>query len=395
VVLDRTYFYPEGGGQEADRGTIRGYDVTDVQQVGDSVVHFLKVTPNLAVGKRVTCEIDWTRRQNLKRHHTATHITLGAARKVLGNHVWQAGAHKAEDEARLDITHYDALTDDEVRKIERLGNEIVLSDRRLSMKFVLRELAERKYGFRLYQGGSVPGAKLRVVEIPGWDIEACGGTHCARTSEVGLIKILRTTRIQDGVVRLEYVAGSAALEYVQAQSRAMDAVRERLGVPLSQVPEAVGRLQEEARESRKKLEVLERRGLEAAIREDTGGETTRRVPLGDRSIDVHVTPVGGARLWQAVVSPGTAEDLKRIAATIVGGPGNVVALAAREGTASVLVARSADVSLDCLPISRAAASVLGGGGGGAPDFAQGGGPKVDRVEDALAAAVSKIREILG
>ncbi|HEV8595028.1 MAG TPA: alanine--tRNA ligase, partial [Thermoplasmata archaeon] len=132
VVLDQTYFYPEGGGQEADRGTIRGYDVADVQQAGDSVVHFLKVTPsNLAVGKRVKCEIDWNRRQKLKRHHTATHITLGAARKVLGNHVWQSGAHKGPDEARLDITHYDALSDDEVRKIERLANEIVLSDKKI------------------------------------------------------------------------------------------------------------------------------------------------------------------------------------------------------------------------------------------------------------------------
>src|SRR3990172_3185355 len=244
VVLDQTFFYPEGGGQEADHGTIRGYDVKDVVQIGDSVVHFLAVTPNLIVGKRVKCEIDWGRRERLKRHHTATHITLGAARKVLGNHVWQTGAHKGEDEARLDITHFDALTGDEVRKIERLANEIVLSDRKIGTKFVPRELAERKYGFRLYQGGSVPGAKLRVVEIPDWDIEACGGTHCARTSEVGLVKILRSTRIQDGVVRLEYVAGSAAVEHVQKQSQVMDAVRNRLDVPVERVAEAVARLQE-------------------------------------------------------------------------------------------------------------------------------------------------------
>src|SRR3989441_4286059 len=253
-VLDQTYFYPEGGGQEADHGTIRGYDVVDVQQLGESVVHFLAVKPNLVVGKRVACAIDWDRRQKLKRHHTATHITLGAARKVLGNHVWQSGAHKSADEARLDITHYDALTANEVRKIETLANEVVLSDRKVVTKFVPRELAERKYGFRLYQGGSVPGAKLRVVEIPDWDIEACGGTHATRTSEVGLIKILRSTRIQDGVVRLEYVAGTAALRRVQDTSQVVDAVRERLGVPENQVPEAVPRLQEEAKDLRKHVE---------------------------------------------------------------------------------------------------------------------------------------------
>lgn len=395
VVLDQTFFYPEGGGQEADRGTIRGYDVIDVQQAGDSVVHFLKVTPsNLAVGKRVKCEIDWGRRQKLKRHHTATHITLGAARKVLGNHVWQTGAHKGENEARLDITHYDALADDEVRKIERLANEIVLSDKKISTKLVPREVAERKYGFRLYQGGSVPGAKLRVVEIPGWDIEACGGTHCARTSEAGLIKILRSTRIQDGVVRLEYAAGTAALEVVQKQSQAVEAIRERLGVPADQVVLAVGRLQDEVRELRKKVEVLERTGIAAAVR-DVAGETTRTLPLGARTVDVRVSPVGNARLWQAVVRPGTAEELKRLAASIIHDSGNVVAFAARDGSASVLVARSPDVDLDCLAIVRSAAALLGGGGGGSADFAQGGGPNLDATDAALSAAVSAIRERLG
>ncbi|TLZ52178.1 MAG: alanine--tRNA ligase [Methanobacteriota archaeon] len=395
VVLDQTFFYPEGGGQEADHGTIRGYDVIDVQQIGESVVHFFTVTPsNLVVGKRVKCEIDWDRRQRLKRHHTATHITLGAARKVLGNHVWQSGAHKGEDEARLDITHFDALTADEVRKIERLANDIVLSDRKIITKFVPRELAERKYGFRLYQGGSVPGAKLRVVEIPDWDIEACGGTHCARTSEAGLIKILRTTRIQDGVDRLEYVAGAAALEHVQRESESLAAVRERLGVPANQVAEAVGQLQEEVRELRKRAEISDRRTLETALKE--GAEASTKVlPLGDRTVEVHVSRVGAARLWQGTVNPGNAGDLKRLAATIIQEGGNVVAFAARNGSGSVLIARSVDVALDCLAIARTAAAELGGGGGGAADFAQGGGPNVDRVGEALATAVSNIRDALG
>lgn len=398
VVLDQTFFYPEGGGQEADRGTIRGYDVADVQQIGDSVVHFVKVTPtNLVVGKRVKCEIDWNRRQKLKRHHTATHITLGAARKVLGNHVWQAGAHKAEDEARLDITHYDGLSDEEVWRIERLANEIVLSDRRIGAKFVPRELAERKYGFRLYQGGSVPGAKLRVVEIPDWDIEACGGTHCARTSEVGPITILRSTRIQDGVVRLEYVAGMPAFDHHQRVRRAMAAIRERLAhAPDDQLAGEIVRMQDELKDLRKQLESFSTKSIEDAIRDaGTRGEETTLVPLGNRTIEVRVAPIGALRLWQAVVSPGTPEDLKRLAATIIHEKGNVVALAARDGSASILVARSSDVGLDCLAIVRDAAGLLGGGGGGAGDFAQGGGPRVDRVDAALAAAVAAVRAKLG
>src|SRR5256885_1323093 len=140
------------------------------------------------------------------RNHTATHIVLGAARKVLGNHIWQAGAHKAPDLARLDITHYDALTEAEVARIEELANAEVLGHHQVRTKVMARDVAEKKFGFRLYQGGSVPGGELRVVEIPKWDVEACGGTHVSRTSDVSLIKILRATRIQDGVVRLGYVA---------------------------------------------------------------------------------------------------------------------------------------------------------------------------------------------
>ncbi len=396
VVLDQTYFYPEGGGQEADHGTIRGYDVVDVQQIGDSVIHFLKLKPDtLVVGKRVTCIIDWERRSRLKRHHTATHITLGAARKVLGNHVWQTGAHKAEDLARLDITHFDSLMDDEVRKIEKVANDIVLSDKRVTTKFLARDVAERKYGFRLYQGGSVPGAKLRVVEVPDWDIEACGGTHCTRTSQVGLIKLLRTTRIQDGVVRLEYVAGPAAVEFVQRQSQAMEAVREGLGVPMDHVADAVARLQDEVKYLRKRIEALERGSIRAAVTEAVTEETTRQVQLGDRAIEVRVAPLGPVRLWQAVVNPGTTDDLKRLAVPIIRESGNVVAFVARNTSASILVARSADVTLDCLNVARGAAALLGGGGGGAPDFAQGGGAKVDGIEAALASAISAIRESLG
>ncbi|TLZ57610.1 MAG: alanine--tRNA ligase, partial [Methanobacteriota archaeon] len=134
-----------------------------MQRVGNVVLHFMKGEPTFERRKPVTCEIDWARRTALMRNHSATHIVLGAARKVLGNHVWQTGAHKAADLARLDITHYDALTDEEVERIERLANEIVLSGAPVRIRTLPRDVAESKYGFRLYQGGVVPGGELRVV----------------------------------------------------------------------------------------------------------------------------------------------------------------------------------------------------------------------------------------
>src|SRR5256712_5113485 len=218
VGLDQTFFYPEGGGQEADHGTIDEFEVYDVQRAGPSVLHFVRGDASRLRGTRVSCAIDANRREALMRNHTATHIVLGAARKVLGNHIWQAGAHKAVDMARLDITHFDALTDAELLKIEGLANDQVLASRQVRAKVLARDLAERKFGFRLYQGGSVPGGELRVVEIPKWDVEACGGAHVARTSDVARIKILRSTPIQDGVVRLQYTAGKAAFEAVRKQS---------------------------------------------------------------------------------------------------------------------------------------------------------------------------------
>src|SRR2546426_749551 len=207
VVLDQTFFYPEGGGQEADHGTIDEFEVYDVQRTGASVLHFVRGDASRLQGKRVTCTIDANRREALMRNHTATHIVLGAARKVLGNHIWQAGAHKAVDMARLDITHFDALTDAEFGKIEELANDQVLASRQVRAKFLARDLAERKFGFRLYQGGSLPGGELRVVEIPKWDVEACGGAPVARTSGVALIKLLRTTRMAWPLVKQEVAEG--------------------------------------------------------------------------------------------------------------------------------------------------------------------------------------------
>src|SRR5207249_3694337 len=134
-----------------------------------------------------------------------------------------------------------ALTDAELAKIEGVANDQVLASRQVRAKFLARDLAERKFGFRLYQGGSVPGGELRVVEIPKWDAEACGGTHVARTSDVALIKILRSTRIQDGVVRLEYTAGKAAFDAVQKQSEEVKRAADVAGILQSVVPEFRGK----------------------------------------------------------------------------------------------------------------------------------------------------------
>ena len=373
VLLDQTYFYPEGGGQEADHGTIGGRDVVDVQRVGNVVLHFVKGEPKFEAGKTVTCEINWTRRTNLMRNHTGTHIVLGAARKVLGNHVWQTGAHKAEDAARIDITHYDSLTDLEMERIEQLANEIVLSDSPVRVRTLPRDVAESKYGFRLYQGGVVPGGDLRVVEIPKWDIEACGGTHVARTSEVGLVKLLRTKRIQDGVVRLEYAAGTPALEETRRQSTALSKVAAALGTSTDQVAPAVERLLVELREQRKLLE---------KYRAESAGDTVSRLVAVARE-------VAGVKVVVHKIA-GEMKDLLPLSKQLAETPALVAVLGAAGETGSVVVTRGARGRVDCAAILVAATNILGGKGGGRPDFAQGSGPKVEALDAALEAATREV-----
>ncbi|MGC9116848.1 MAG: alanine--tRNA ligase-related protein, partial [Conexivisphaera sp.] len=230
VVLEGTVFYPRGGGQEPDRGTLGGFRVRDVVKVGKVIVHFLEGgVPR--EGEIVECEIDAARRRSLMRHHTATHVVNGAARRVLGPWVWQHSAFKDEDGARLDVTHHSALTREQVEAIERLANEIVQQDLPVDVQVMPRGRAESLYGFRLYQGGAVPERELRVVKVGDFDVEACGGTHVTRTGEIGCIRILRSERIQDGVVRLEFVAGMRAVEHSMGQARALSELAGRLGAP--------------------------------------------------------------------------------------------------------------------------------------------------------------------
>ena len=209
IILDKTSFYPRGGGQEPDFGTINDCKIIDVQIYGNAILHYTNNTPPQS-GDTVQCTIDTERRTDITKNHTATHILNASSRLTLGSWVWQHSAHKDQGKARLDITHHSALTKTEIQDIEDMANRIVQQDIPISIQYMDRGEAEEKYGFRIYQGGVVPVDKVRIVSIGDIDIEACGGTHVARTSQVKAIRIIRAKRIQDGVVRLEFVAGNTS-----------------------------------------------------------------------------------------------------------------------------------------------------------------------------------------
>jgi alanyl-tRNA synthetase len=257
VVLDRTAFYPTGGGQEHDTGFINNIPVIDVFKEGKTIVHRLE-KGTIPKGETVTCKIDPKRRDTLTRHHTAAHLVNGASRVVLGNHVWQAGSHISEECGRLDITHYETLSVDELHTIEKIANKIVLKGLPVDKKFVDRNEAEKLYGFRLYQGGAVPGKTLRVLNIPGFDVEACGGTHVDNTSEIGLVKILSCEKISDAVLRLEFASGLKALEYIQEDYDLLREVSDVFRVEKSQLAKTAQRFFDEWKMKSKEIDRLKK-----------------------------------------------------------------------------------------------------------------------------------------
>ena len=210
VVLDQTYFYPTSGGQMHDLGEIANEQVVDVFKQGNVVIHMLQTEHIFPVGEEVTCVIDKERRLQLSQNHTGAHILNAAAKRILGNHINQAGAFKDVEKARLDITHYQSLTDEEVKKIEKEANKIISDKIPVYKKFMPRSEAEKTYGMSIYQGGVPIGKELRIVDIAGVDVECCGGSHLDNTFEVGLLKILKSSKLSDGIVRLEYTTGKAA-----------------------------------------------------------------------------------------------------------------------------------------------------------------------------------------
>ncbi len=162
----------------------------------------------------VKIKVDLVNREKLRRLHTTTHIVNHCARIVLGNHVWQNGSNLKPEFGTLDITHFNNLTLKEIFEIEKLANKTVFENKTVKVEELSRDKAEEKYGFSLYQGGAIPMKKLRVISVEDSDIEACGGIHMETTGGIGLIKIIETSKIQDGVVRLKYVVNEFALDAI-------------------------------------------------------------------------------------------------------------------------------------------------------------------------------------
>ncbi len=362
VVLDKSAFYPEGGGQDHDAGYLNGERVHDVQKVGDVVIHR---TENKVTGK-VRGKVDAHRRAALTSHHTATHIINGAAMRVLGKHVWQAGAHKSPRQAHLDITHYDSLSDKQVREIEKLANKVVTENRKVYKSVMPRAEAEEEYGFHLYQGGAVPQAYLRIVNIEDWDTEACGGTHADFTGEVGPIVITSTEKIQDGIVRISFTAGEPAEEYLADMDSKLHDTAGLLLCEKRDVPAKVRALLADFKKKRKKAESME------------------KARAGKELEEMEPEEINGKKVLTVMLN-GNADYLRKVSQQ---SHADVVFLVNSDG--NVFCAGN---GVNCGAIVQKVCKALGGGGGGPPAKGEGRVPP-DNAKTAFANGKQAVKEAL-
>jgi alanyl-tRNA synthetase len=389
VVLDKTCLYPEGGGQPSDKGWIISgnskFDVVDVQKIGKVILHKIKERATFREGSTIHGIVDWDRRYSLMKAHTVTHLLNGAARRVLGEHVWQSGTQKGLETSRLDISHYRRLTQEEIHQIETLANQAIGANLKVETTWLPRAEAESRYGFRLYQGGAVPGKDIRVVKTGDWDVEACAGTHLGQTSEVGFVKIVYTERVQDGVERLGYAVGLKALKAVQGQESLLWRVSEALTSPIDKLDKTAEKIVKELKETN-----VEKRKLIKELAASAVGQTQIKSENEINGVTVVKGDFGEVIDVDRMLRTGS-EIIKRSEKTVIlfyGSDGKTCRLMVMAGETAV------QKGINAGNIVKEAAPFFGGGGGGRPNFAQGGGTKTDKLVDAVKAAEETIKKQL-
>ncbi|MFN3729857.1 MAG: alanine--tRNA ligase [Fimbriimonadaceae bacterium] len=381
VITAETPFYVASGGQESDTGhadfslpdgsELRSL-VVGLSKVGGQVVHEIEFeseapSPEHLLGAAVHLQVDQGRRDRLRRHHTATHLLHAALRKVLGTHVTQAGSLVAEDGLRFDFTHGKAVSEFELKEIEDLVNAEALRGTEV-VTYVDLPIEEARARGAMALFGEKYGDRVRMVEINGFSRELCGGTHVARTSEVGLVKLVREGSAASGVRRIEAVAGEAALAWAREQS---ERVREAAGV-LKSTPED--------------LVPAARRALE--VQKDLAKKLEKARHSGASSGAGQAHQIGSIELLTSVIRDGEPADAAAFVDNAVANhPGRVAVAVAIQPERAMWAVKCGHEAVAAGAhagnLVRALAQMTGGGGGGRPDFATAGGKQPEKVQEAM------------
>ncbi|MFB6266789.1 MAG: alanyl-tRNA editing protein [Halodesulfurarchaeum sp.] len=370
VVLSETYFYPEGGGQPADRGTIGGIPVTHVSSRDGEVVHHLEADPKtldtgeaIAEGTTVSAAIDEAFRTYAMRAHTASHTIYGAGRRLFDD-IGYGGFDIDEEKVRVDFETGTDIDDDVLVELERLTNRTVWDSRPVSWEEVPKEEAldreEIAFNAATEEGVMDDAETIRVVTIEGWDVAACGGTHVRNTREIGPVSVLERSNPGEGLTRVEFAVGPTAIERRAMEHRAaMDASR-TIGTNIEGLPEAVERLTNETDR------------LEGRVQDLTAEVLAARLEDLDRfEAAGHTWEVGAVEGFEA---NAVGEQIKER----VGNPADAIAAVGADQRPYIVVATSGDI--DAGKVVASVTDEFGGGGGGSPNFAQGGGLDADPDE---------------
>ncbi len=381
LVLDRTPFYAEGGGQLADHGVIElagggRIEVLDVQSpIGGLIVHRGRVVAGeVSLGTDALGIVDVERRRAISRSHTATHMVHKAFREALGETATQAGSENAPGRFRFDFAATGAVPRSVLGDVEARVNELLVADLEVHAEIMSQEQAMAAGAMALF--GEKYGDRVRVVSVGEWARELCGGTHARRSGQLGLVKLLGESSIGKGVRRVEALVGVDAFHFLAREHVLVEQLTEALKVPPDQLPERVGALLEQLRDVQKELERLRQGRL---LADAPALAKTARDVFGVAFVGHHAPDAAGAddvRRLAVQVRAELAEDHPAVVA-VVGVAG---------GRPSVVVAvndRGREWNLRAGALVRIAAEVLGGGGGGKDDVAQGGGTDPSRVDDAL------------
>ena len=382
VIVNQTPFYAEAGGQIGDRGVLEGEDGTAVEiedtryYAEDLIVHIGTVrSGEVAVGDVLEMRVDATRRAALRAHHSATHLLHSALRRQLGAHVTQKGSLVAPDRLRFDISHHALIARDALAGIESAVNRQIRVNTEVATRLMTPDEAIGAGAMALF--GEKYGDEVRVVTMgedggDPWSVELCGGTHVARTGDIGAFKIVGESAIAAGVRRIEAVAGDAAIAHLAAQEDLLMRAATALRTSPAELPERIEALLEERRR-------LERELSDTRRRLATGGQGSEPGPA--KKIDG--IAFAGRRVdgVPAKELRGMADDLKKQI-----GSGVVALVAVGDGKASLVVGVTDDLTdrFDAVALVREGAAALGGkGGGGRPDMAQAGGPDATAAGKAL------------
>ena len=376
VVLNQTPFYAESGGQVADTGSILGDEINlkvqNVQFEGEMIIH--KCTGEIN-GKNfsVKCQVDESRRQMIRKNHTATHLMHKALKVVLGDHVQQAGSLVHPNYLRFDITHFEKITSDEIKEIEQIVNNEILSNNKLDI--AIQSFDEAKKEGALAMFGEKYGDRVRVITVSNFSKELCGGTHVVRTGDIGLFKITEESSLASGVRRLVAVTGPKAVEHVQKNYAILDSIKSQLNCNIEKAPEYLDKL------------VKDKKVLEKKIKQQKKSNSTVNL----ESIVKDSITLGDSELIIAMTDVSIMDELKDLGNAILNKIDSGIAVLGsivNDKPSMVIVVTDDLINKDIKAgeLAKEIGASMGGGGGGKPNLATAGGKDKKSLELALSSS---------